>query len=122
MATVLVVAALVAAFIWLCGPNTAEAGIRPKSGHAVATWYGPGFLGHRTACGQTLTAHLRGVAHRSWPCGTRVCFRYHARRSCVPVVDRGPFSFATFDLTARTAQDLCACRRPYTMRVHYSRG
>ncbi len=32
---------------------------------ALASWYGPGLYGNRTACGQTLTPSLRGVAHKS---------------------------------------------------------
>src|SRR5688500_6354796 len=36
------------------------------------TWYGPGFYGNRTACGQRLTRSTQGVAHRTLPCGTKV--------------------------------------------------
>ena len=34
----------------------------------AASWYGPGFYGGRTACGQTLTASIKGAAHKSLPC------------------------------------------------------
>src|SRR5689334_805158 len=74
---------------------------------AVATWYGPGFYGHRTACGQKLTRTLLGVAHKTLPCGTKVAVLYHGRRITVPVVDRGPFRAGTaYDLTSATAQAL----------------
>lgn len=74
---------------------------------AVATWYGPGFYGNRTACGIELTEELVGVAHRSLPCGTNVAVRYGARTLVVPVVDRGPFGGeAKWDLTAAAAQQL----------------
>jgi rare lipoprotein A len=74
---------------------------------AIATWYGPGFLGHTTACGLELTPELVGVAHRSLPCGTNVAVRYGSRTLVVPVVDRGPFgSKARWDLTQATAQQL----------------
>jgi hypothetical protein len=74
---------------------------------AVATWYGPGFYGHRTACGQKLTRTLLGVAHKTLPCGTEVAVLYHGRRITVPVVDRGPFRAGTaYDLTSATAQAL----------------
>ena len=74
---------------------------------AVATWYGPGFYGHRTACGQKLTRRLLGVAHKTLPCGTEVAVLYHGRRITVPVVDRGPFRRGTaYDLTVATAQAL----------------
>jgi rare lipoprotein A len=57
----------------------------------VASWCGPGFYGNRTACGQTFTSQLLGVAHRTLPCGTRVTIRYNGRAITVPVVDRGPY-------------------------------
>ena len=66
----------------------------------VASWYGPGFYGNRTACGQTFTSRLVGVAHRSLPCGYRVTIRYNDRYRTVRVVDRGPYVRGRhFDLT-----------------------
>jgi hypothetical protein len=74
---------------------------------AVATWYGPDFYGHRTACGVKMSRTLLGVAHRRLPCGTEVAVLYKGRRITVPVVDRGPFRHGTsYDLTAATAQAL----------------
>jgi rare lipoprotein A len=74
---------------------------------ATATWYGPGFYGRRTACGQRMTRTLLGVAHRKLPCGTPVALLYRGRTITVPVVDRGPFSpIARWDLTAGTAAAL----------------
>jgi hypothetical protein len=55
------------------------------------SWYGPGFYGSGTACGQTYTKTIMGVAHRSLPCGTLVTFRWNGRRVTVPVIDRGPY-------------------------------
>lgn len=71
-----------------------------------ATWYGPGLYGNRTACGQTLTTETLGVAHKSLPCGTKVSLLYKGRTVTVPVVDRGPYSHAEWDLTSRTAERL----------------
>jgi rare lipoprotein A len=74
---------------------------------AVATWYGPGFYGRRTACGVKMSRTLLGVAHKTLPCGTEVAVLYKGRRITVPVVDRGPFRRGTdYDLTAATAQAL----------------
>jgi rare lipoprotein A len=74
---------------------------------AIATWYGPGFYGRRTACGQRMTRSLLGVAHRRLPCGTPVALLYRGRTITVPVVDRGPFANrARWDLTAATAKAL----------------
>ena len=70
----------------------------------LATWYGPGFYGRRTACGQRLTTETLGVAHRRLPCGTKVSLLYRGRTVTVPVIDRGPFTSAEYDLTSRTAR------------------
>jgi rare lipoprotein A len=73
----------------------------------VATWFGPGFYGHKTACGQTLTPGVLGVAHRTLPCGTLVRVSWHGHALTVPVVDRGPYANgADWDLTAGAARAL----------------
>src|SRR2546427_606239 len=65
----------------------------------LASWFGPGFYGHLSACGQLLTHRLLGVAHRTLPCGTKVALLYKGRTITVPVVDRGPFAHgADYDL------------------------
>lgn len=71
----------------------------------TASWYGPGLFGNRTACGQTLTSGLRGVAHKTLPCGTKLTFRFRGRSTHAIVVDRGPFHAGReFDLTQATAR------------------
>jgi rare lipoprotein A (peptidoglycan hydrolase) len=66
---------------------------RDRWRRAEASWYGPGFIGNRTACGQTLTRRLVGVAHRTLQCGTLIVFRHPVSERVViaPVVDRGPY-------------------------------
>jgi rare lipoprotein A (peptidoglycan hydrolase) len=67
---------------------------------AGATWYGPGFYGNRTACGQTLRPRTIGVAHRDLPCGAAVKFVYHGRSMVARVIDRGPYAAGVdWDLT-----------------------
>jgi hypothetical protein len=74
---------------------------------ALATWFGPGFYGQQTACGQTLTPATVGVANRKLPCGTLVKVSYRGQRLTLPVVDRGPYANgADWDLTAAAAQTL----------------
>jgi rare lipoprotein A len=74
---------------------------------ARATWYGPGFYGNRTACGQTMSRTLVGVAHKTLKCGTRVEFLYRGRTLVAPVVDRGPYANgASWDLTSAAAERL----------------
>jgi rare lipoprotein A (peptidoglycan hydrolase) len=74
---------------------------------SVATQYGPGFYGHRTACGKTLHPRTLGVANRTLKCGTPVAIYYRGRTITVPVIDRGPYANgADWDLTAATARAL----------------
>jgi peptidoglycan hydrolase-like protein with peptidoglycan-binding domain len=89
------------------GPRTRAAlADRAMSGR-MATWYGPGFYGKRTACGQTMSLKLRGVAHRTLPCGTPVVLSFRGRFLTVPVVDRGPYTNPfVLDLTAGAARVL----------------
>ena len=73
----------------------------------IATWFGPGFYGQQTACGQTLTPAVVGVANRTLACGTLVQVSYRGHTLTVPVLDRGPYSnHADWDLTAGAAQAL----------------
>ena len=73
----------------------------------VATWYGPGLYGQRTACGETLSRSIVGVAHRTLPCGTPVSLTLAGRTLVLPVIDRGPFgTAATLDLTHAAAEEL----------------
>jgi rare lipoprotein A (peptidoglycan hydrolase) len=78
------------------------------SKRTLATWYGPGFYGHRTACGQKLTPKLVGLASRSLPCGTLVRISYGGRLLTAPVLDRGPYgdNGAMWDLTSGAARAL----------------
>jgi hypothetical protein len=105
--------------------GTAEARPNPWV-PATATWYGPGFYGNRTACGQRYTKTIRGTAHMSLPCGAKVsiCKPVGRWKRCVyvRVIDRGAFHPGNFDLSARTAMDLCRCWQPYTQRVSWRKG
>jgi hypothetical protein len=84
------------------------------------SWYGPGLIGNGTACGQTLTRSLVGVAHRSLPCGTLITFRSHGHTVTMPVVDRGPFvGGRIFDLTYGACKKLEHC---YTGPIEWRYG
>ncbi|HEY8785876.1 MAG TPA: septal ring lytic transglycosylase RlpA family protein [Candidatus Limnocylindria bacterium] len=63
----------------------------PTGGIVIASWYGPGFYGNRTACGQVYTPEIIGVAHRTLRCGTMLVLEYRGRTMTVPVIDRGPY-------------------------------
>jgi rare lipoprotein A (peptidoglycan hydrolase) len=75
--------------------------------YKAATWYGPGFWGHSTACGTVLTPATLGVAHRKLPCGTQVTFSYNGASVTATVIDRGPFHRGyAWDLTKKVAKRL----------------
>lgn len=86
------------------------------------SWYGPGFYGSGTACGQTYTRTILGVAHRSLPCGTLVTFRNPAngRQITVPVIDRGPYvAGRTWDMSRALCEYLDHC---YTGSIEWRWG
>lgn len=87
------------------------------NGTALATWFGPGFFGNHTACGQVLSHRLVGVANRTLPCGTLVRVSYEGRHVVVPVVDRGPYGpiHASWDLTEHAARLL---KITETVKIH----
>jgi peptidoglycan lytic transglycosylase len=101
------------------GPATREALANARMRPRMATYYGPGLYGRRTACGKRLTTRLVGVAHRRLPCGSSVTVFYGGRFATLRVVDRGPFtSGVTFDLTAAAARKL-GMRTTATVRAAY---
>jgi rare lipoprotein A (peptidoglycan hydrolase) len=99
-------------------PTTSVTIYRP----ARATWFGPGFYGRHTACGQVMSHALLGVAHRTLPCGTPVAIFYDGKSITVPVIDRGPFANgARYDLTSGVAQTL-GMKQTSTVGVVPQRG
>jgi rare lipoprotein A (peptidoglycan hydrolase) len=82
---------------------------------SVATLYGPGFYGRRTACGGRLSRSTIGVANRTLRCGTKVALLYRGHTLVVPVIDRGPYANgADWDLTVATGR---ALKLPGTARI-----
>jgi rare lipoprotein A (peptidoglycan hydrolase) len=98
-------------------PRVQSSGWRTDSN---ISWYGPGFYGHRTACGLTLTKTLIGVAHRTLPCGTLITFKWSGRIVAAPVVDRGPYvGGRQFDMTGGLCVKLNHC---FTGKIYYRIG
>ena len=60
----------------------------------VASWYGPGFHGRRTASGERFNTNAMTAAHRSLPFGSRVRVTNEqtGRSVVVRINDRGPFT------------------------------
>jgi rare lipoprotein A (peptidoglycan hydrolase) len=92
-------------------PSSSPGNTGPSKGHVhrsgIATWFGPGFYGQKTACGQVMTPEIVGVANRTLPCGTLVKVSYRGHLLTLPVIDRGPYGTgADWDLTTGAARTL----------------
>jgi len=89
---------------------------------AIATHFGPGWYGTRTACRTILTVSTIGVAHRTLPCGTLVEFIYRGRTLRAPVVDRGPYANnADWDLTLAASRALGFNGKDYVGAIRVGR-
>lgn len=57
----------------------------------VASWYGPGFHGRKTASGERFNQYGLTAAHKTLPFGTIVAVTHKGRTINVRINDRGPF-------------------------------
>jgi rare lipoprotein A len=74
---------------------------------AVASWYGPGFHGRKTANGERFNQHALTAAHRTLPFGTIVIVTHRGRSVAVRINDRGPWTGGrTIDLSAAAAKEI----------------
>ncbi len=85
----LVIANLSACGFFRRGPVAYPGGIQ----EGVASWYGPGFHGKRTASGTVYNQYDMTAAHNTLPLGSRVVVTnlHNGRQVEVEVTDRGPF-------------------------------
>lgn len=76
----------------------------------LASWYGPGLNGRRTASGERFDRFGFTAAHRTLPFGTRVCVRslVTGKTVMVRINDRGPFGSddRVIDLSQGAAREL----------------
>ncbi len=86
-------AALALAAALVAGCATAPRARPGDNQRGVASWYGPGFHGKRTANGEVYDMHALTAAHKTLPFDTfvRVRNRDNGRRVVVRINDRGPF-------------------------------
>ena len=57
----------------------------------IASWYGPGFHGKKTASGERFNQNAMTAAHKTLPFGTIVAVTYKGKTVNVRINDRGPF-------------------------------
>lgn len=82
---------------------------RDSDQKGLASWYGPGFHGRRTANGERFDSGELTAAHRSLAFGTRVCVRSSVtgKTVVVRINDRGPFAKdRVIDLSQAAAEEL----------------
>ncbi len=81
----------------------------PEEQMGLASWYGPGFHGNKTANGEVYDMHARTAAHRTLPFGTlvRVTRLDTGASTVVRINDRGPHvAGRVIDLSNAAANDL----------------
>ncbi len=79
------------------------------SASGVASWYGPGFRGRKTASGERFRPSALTAAHRTLPFGTRVRVTNlsNSKSVVVRINDRGPFTGGRIiDLSQRAAKKI----------------
>jgi rare lipoprotein A (peptidoglycan hydrolase) len=75
----------------------------------VASWYGPGFHGRRTASGTRYDMNELTAAHKTLPFGTRLLVKNKAtgKSTVVTITDRGPYvGQRVLDLSKEAARQL----------------
>ncbi|MGH1573469.1 septal ring lytic transglycosylase RlpA family protein [Methylobacterium sp. P31] len=95
---------LAAACVSFAGAE-AKASSGPQAG--VASWYGPGFHGRRTANGERFDMNALTAAHRTLPLGSqvRVTNTRTGQSVVVRINDRGPYvGRRVIDLSKASAQ------------------
>jgi hypothetical protein len=85
----------------------------------MASWYGPGFHGRRTASGERFNMNADTAAHRTLPMGTkaRVTNLQNGKSTVVQINDRGPFRRRRIIDVSRGVADRLGFRRRGTARV-----
>jgi len=75
----------------------------------MASWYGPGFHGRKTANGERFNQYELTAAHPTYEFGTQLCVRNkgNGQAVVVRVNDRGPFvKNRVIDLSKAAAEEL----------------
>ncbi len=88
---------------------TVDKNIRRYSREGIASWYGPGFHGKKTANGEIYNQNAMTAAHKTLPLGSVVEVKNlnNGKKITVRINDRGPFiDGRIIDLSKKGAQKL----------------
>lgn len=91
------------------GVSTTRTGVIRSRLTGMASWYGPGFHGQRSANGEIFNQNALTAAHRTLPFGTRVRVTNlnTGQQVIVRINDRGPFSHGRIiDLSTAAASSI----------------
>jgi rare lipoprotein A (peptidoglycan hydrolase) len=106
-------------------PGSIPAEGRPAANSRVTTasWYGPGFNGHRTSTGESFDPHGFTAASQALPLGTyaRVTNLDNGQSVVVRVNDRGPYVRGRGIDLSQAAADRLSFRREGVARVEVTR-
>lgn len=96
---------------WSKSSAALPTGAVPKKGGetGMASWYGPGYYGNKTANGETFTAREMTAAHKTLPFNTmvKVTDRDTGKSIVVRINDRGPYvAGRIIDLSEKAAEVL----------------
>lgn len=87
----------------------AASGVLRRAGNGMASWYGPGFNGRRSASGEIFNQNALTAAHKTLPFGTKVQVTNmnNGRTVVVRINDRGPYAHGrVIDVSAAAARVL----------------
>lgn len=87
----------------------AEAEVPDVDQQGIASWYGPGFHGRKTANGERFNQYELTAAHPTYAFGTQLCVRSKltGQAVVVRVNDRGPFvKNRVIDLSKAAAEEI----------------
>ncbi len=88
---------------------TVDKSVRRYSKEGIASWYGPGFHGKKTANGEIYNQNAMTAAHKTLPLGSIVEVRNlnNGKKITVRINDRGPFiEGRIIDLSKKGAEKL----------------
>jgi rare lipoprotein A (peptidoglycan hydrolase) len=93
-------------------PSQSYPSVRPPGKLEVASWYGPGFVGHVTSDGEVFNPNELTAASKTLPIGSRVRVTNpeNGRSVVVRINDRGPYvKGRNLDLSHGAAQKIGLC-------------
>jgi len=98
-------------------------GSKGPSTTTVASWYGPGFNGHRTSSGEVYNQHQLTAASRTLPLGSTVQVTNldTGKSTIVRINDRGPFVRGRGLDLSKAAADQVGLTHAGTARVRITR-